>query len=87
VDARSEEDYLLGHIPGAVLLPPEDFDVYYPAFAKIELSDRGIIVYCQDIDCDLADKLKDRLEKEGFTGIQIFAEGWFGWAEFGFPVE
>jgi rhodanese-related sulfurtransferase len=87
LDARSEEEFLMGHIPGALLVPAEDFDAYYPGIAQRLEKDRPMIAYCQDIDCDLAEKLKDLLEKKGFKGIRIFAEGWYGWAEFGLPIE
>lgn len=87
LDARSEEEYLPGHIAGALLVPAVSFDDYFPLVQNRLTGSSKIIVYCSDIHCDLAEKLKERLKNHGFEHVRLFAEGWLEWAAFGFPSE
>ena len=61
VDLRPEEEYLHGHIPGALNIP-------YPQFEDRmdELpGEAAVLAYCRDRYCDLADDVVERLRKMG----------------------
>ena len=45
LDVRSEREFALGHIPGAILLP--DFDIGYSASSTLPDLYALILVYCQ----------------------------------------
>jgi len=45
LDVRTEREFALGHIPGAILLP--DFDIGYSASSVLPDLNALILVYCQ----------------------------------------
>ena len=86
VDARSEFDFRLGHIRGAVNLPLKS------AVAEAELlrgvsKDRLIITYCDGQNCNSSIDLAARLYARGFRTVKIFFGGWEEWQARGLPVE
>lgn len=87
VDARDEEDYKLGHIPGAINFP---FD-YYDDFSATVLpkldKERVIVTYCGGADCELSLYMARQLVNEGFPDVHIFFGGFGQWQEAGLPLE
>ena len=85
MDARSEQDFNIGHIPKAVNVPPgKKFTIESKdPKAKSKL----IITYCQSRDCPLSDDLAKNLAASGFTNIKVMSEGWDAWSQSGYPVE
>lgn len=87
VDARRPEDFALGHLPGAVNLPVEEFDA---CFAEVEHRlARGLplLVYCGGGDCTLSHELADILRQMGFGRVEVLAGGLEAWKAAGLEVE
>ena len=85
VDARPASFYESGHIPGAVNLPANDFDLYYPRLADALRRAKAIVIYCDGIECGDTEKLAGLLEKKGFGNLYLFVEGWAAWEQAGYP--
>lgn len=88
VDARSSWPYQLGHVPGALNVPPSDIPAAFDA-ALADLSrDTTLVVYCSGATCNLGNKLAQQLAEEmDFTRIYAFAGGFPQWEEAGYPME
>lgn len=52
VDVRSEADYRIAHIPGAISIPQEEIDKNLDKLSKDEIT----IVYCYNQQCHLGEK-------------------------------
>ena len=86
VDVRSRFDYQIGHIPGAVNLPYEEFEALWPVFqARLQRAE-AIIVYCKSTDCGDSLWSALRLRQKGLTQTKIYPEGWNEWVNSGRPV-
>lgn len=88
VDARSSWPYQLGHVPGALNVPPsatpETFNTVLADLSK----DTALVVYCSGATCNLGRKLAQKLAEEmDFTRIYVFEGGFPQWEEAGYPVE
>ena len=88
VDARSSWPYQLGHVPGALNVPPsaipETLDTVLADLSK----DTALVVYCAGATCNLGSKLAQKLAEEmDFTRIYVFAGGFPQWEEAGYAVE
>lgn len=51
VDVRSEADYKIGHIPGAISIPKDEIDKNLDKLSKDEIT----IVYCYNQQCHLGE--------------------------------
>jgi 3-mercaptopyruvate sulfurtransferase SseA len=81
LDARPEIFHRLGHVPGALSLPRDDFEKGYAALkAKLE-ADRSqpIVIYCSGSSCEDSGLVKKSLAALGFTNLALFEGGWSGW--------
>ena len=82
VDVRPTEEYLAGHIPGAISIPLKEL--------KRRLSDlpkgRQIVAYCRGPYCVLALKAVELLRKKGFQALRL-EDSVQDWRARGFPVE
>ena len=88
VDARYPEDYTAGHINGAMLLPFEMFDDYWPAVEQKMPKDKEIVTYCGGEDCELSLFLARWLrDKYGYKDVYIFFGGAVKWKEHNMPVD
>jgi rhodanese-related sulfurtransferase len=85
IDAREKEDFLNGHITGAINIPYYDFE---PNEFKLNSlnKDTPIITYCGGTDCDLSIMLGNKLFKMGYKYVYIFFGGWNEWTEAGYSV-
>ena len=81
VDVRREEDYREGHIPGAVNLPREKWDLF------IGLSSyKTNIVYCYSQQCHLAAEACKVFAEHGYPVMEL--EGGFDvWKSHEFRIE
>ena len=87
LDCRLKEDFDAGHIKGAVSLPWEEFDLYFPQ-AKASLEDgKEIIAYCDGTECELSLLLARELTQLGYQNVKVFFGGWLEWTRAGLPVE
>lgn len=85
VDSRLREEYEEGHIPGAVLLPSEQFDIYFPQVQHLLSPDRPLIVYCIGEDCELSVETCLFLLDMGYEQVYMFEGGWPKWQDAGLP--
>ena len=86
LDARPIDFYAMGHIPGALPLPEDDFD---RSFAKLEDTLRrrfDIVVYCSGYGCEASHIVARKLRERGIQ-TAILHEGWPAWTDAGYPVK
>jgi predicted sulfurtransferase len=89
VDARPEIFHRLGHIPGAVSLPRDDFEAFYAKKRKnLELyKDKRVVIYCSGDTCEDSKLVGYALTRIGFKKLEVFAGGWNQWREEHLPEE
>ena len=87
VDARSQNDYDNGHIPGAVSLPVGRFEERIESFLNRYPPEQPIITYCSGRTCEDSHDLAQSLSDVGFTHVRVFIDGFPGWEAEGHPIE
>ena len=87
VDARSQNDYDNGHIPGAVSFPVGQFEDRIESFLNRYPSDQPIVTYCSGRACEDSHNLAQFLFDVGFTNVRVFIDGFPGWEAEGYPIE
>ena len=85
IDARAEEYFIEGHIPGA--LCNDDFDLLMDDIDSRLTDNNYFIVYCSDDDCGSSEELARRLFDQGYLKIYLFKGGWKQWTENNFPTK
>ena len=85
-DARSHEDYMSGHIKGALNLPDHHFDEWIDDFLSETDPDTEIIAYCDGEDCSLGYNVAKKLYQLGFEKVFYLINGWTEWQENELPV-
>ncbi|MFW5836548.1 MAG: rhodanese-like domain-containing protein [Desulfovibrionaceae bacterium] len=87
LDARSQAEYDMGHIQGALLAPVDEFEYFYPEL-KPKLEGReAIITYCDGERCPLGHELAEKLRAKGFDHVYVLVNGWTLWKNENLPVE
>lgn len=87
IDARTERDFRQGHIPGAILMPPESLrDGRVPALLDpsnpANLYSRAgmqFVVYCGGGDCHASKEVAAQLFTRGFRHMAVYTDGIAGW--------
>lgn len=89
LDARPEIFHRLGHVPGAISLPRDDFENVYNALREKLETDKGqpLVLYCASASCEDSDLVKRSLTALGFSNVSIFKGGWSEWTSAGKPEE
>ena len=87
VDARSQNDYENGHIPGAESLPMGQFEAEIEIFLNRYPPEQPIVTYCSGRTCEDSHDLAQALSDVGFTNVRIFIDGFPGWEAEGYPIE
>ena len=91
LDARQRTDYWQGHIPGALNLPfwAKDFESRLLDFLTGPKGDPGtaVVLYCGGCCSTDSLLLARRLQEFGFKRIQIYRDGYPGWARADRPIE
>jgi rhodanese-related sulfurtransferase len=88
VDARSAEEYQLGHIPGALSLPLDNFDAIYPKLSPALKKAKLVILYCGGGSCGTSEELAQKLVQAGFgEDLAIFTDGLPGWMRAKLPIQ
>jgi rhodanese-related sulfurtransferase len=82
IDVRSRDAFQGGHIPGAKMIPFEEFRMRIPEFSEYAES----IVYCYNAHCQLADNAARWLADKGFS-VRILSGGFDIWEKSGHPTE
>ncbi len=87
LDARTQSQYLQGHIRGALNLPWQEVDRYFMEMAD-RLDGAGMIItYCDGESCDLSHELALFLKGMGYSNVHILFNGWTLWQQAGLPIE
>jgi rhodanese-related sulfurtransferase len=87
LDARDPEDYVAGHIKGAINMPFEQWDTYWGS-VKPKLDSTAVIVsYCGGLDCELSLFEARELKELGYKNALIFFGGWIKWQDAKLPDE
>ncbi|MEW6200193.1 MAG: rhodanese-like domain-containing protein [Planctomycetota bacterium] len=88
VDARVDESYEAGHIPGAVQCDFYRIDYYFPDLLRRAAHAEKIIVYCGNADCEDSLYVCGELLKSDAhrAHILLFKGGWKEWNEAGLPL-
>ncbi len=87
VDARAYEDFIDGHIKGAVSLPINQFEDRIAQFKRDYPFTTYIVAYCSGRECDDSHELTQFLFEEGFTNISVYIDGYPAWEKEGYPIE
>ena len=89
LDARPEIFHRLGHVPGAISFPREDFDGAYARMRWRLESDRKqlLLVYCSGATCEDSQMVADGLAKLGYRRVYVFKGGWDDWEGAHLPEE
>ncbi len=87
VDARSQQNYESGHIPGAVSLPVGQFDARIDDFLDRYEPDQPMVTYCSGRTCEDSHDLARLLSDFGYDDVRIFIDGFPGWQAEGHPIE
>lgn len=82
IDVRSEEEYLDGHVPGALLMPHDQIDQHQDTLAS--LAGEEVVVYCASNR--RAGLILDDLREAGITDIRFLEGAYPGWEARGEPV-
>ena len=83
IDARAEEYFLEGHIPGAIC--NDDFDQLINDIDNRIINNDFFVVYCSDDDCGSSEELALTLQENGYSNIYVFKGGWKKWSDTGLP--
>jgi rhodanese-related sulfurtransferase len=81
VDARPDNAYARGRIPGAVNFPEEDFDRRIKSFKDTVPLDRPLVTYCSGVECQASELLSKELLKAGYKFIHWYQGGWYDWTQ------
>jgi 3-mercaptopyruvate sulfurtransferase SseA len=84
VDARSAQEYAVGHVTGAVhLAPGEAVDPLLPALRAAPV----VIVYDRDGECAGANQVAATLRGRGMRDVRVLTGAWPEWLARGGPGE
>jgi rhodanese-related sulfurtransferase len=89
VDARDEEHYLGGHVPGAYEFDPYQPEKYFPTVMPACRAAEQIVVYCHGGDCDDSKSAALLLRDVGIPNQKLFiySGGITDWSTNHQPVE
>ena len=83
IDARSTDHFAKGHIPGAISVPFEQFDEFFPVLVDLIDSGRELVVYCSNRECDDALLLAIELQTMGCSNLLLYVDGFEFWQKQG----
>ena len=89
VDARDEQHYRTGHIPGAYEFDPYRPEKYFDAVLPVCKVAEQIVVYCNGGDCDDSETAAILLRDIGIPNqkLMVYGGGITEWTTNGLPVE
>ena len=84
LDVRSEREYSIAHIPGAINIYEEETDAIIKRFP-----DKGgeLVIYCNGPYCHKVKRVAEQLIKKGYTGLKRYQLGLPVWRAFGNTVQ
>jgi rhodanese-related sulfurtransferase len=89
VDARDEEHYQQGHIPGAYQFDPYHPEKYFDTVLPVCQKAEQIVVYCNGGDCDDSESAAILLRDVGIANqkLYVYGGGITDWTTNNLPVE
>lgn len=87
LDARPEQHYAEGHLPGAELCHVYEIDRFLPDVLRLHPLDRKVMVYCSSETCGDAAYLARSLRDVGYLKLYVFRGGFSQWLQAELPVE
>ncbi len=82
IDVRPLEEFLAGHLPGAMNLPPGQLEQRLSEIPR----DREIVAYCRGPYCVMSYEAVHVLRRRGFKALRL-EDGYPEWQAAGLPVE
>lgn len=81
IDARPQEQYDAGHVPGALLLNEQKFeDQLFGLLDTLQANRKPIIVYCSAAKCDASRNVLERLKQTlPVEHAFVLKGGWRAW--------
>ncbi|EKE69616.1 rhodanese-like domain-containing protein [Gallaecimonas xiamenensis] len=83
LDVRSPEEFMAGHVPGAINIPHTDIPKHLKSLAAARHQE--LVVYCRS--GRRAQLAITALEADGFDQVKHLQGDWLGWQEAKLPVE
>jgi rhodanese-related sulfurtransferase len=87
LDAREPDEFVEGHIPGAVSFPFEEWDQYWSDIQTKITPESRIVCYCGGLDCEASLDMARELKVQGYPNAYIFFGGINKWTELKLPLE
>jgi rhodanese-related sulfurtransferase len=89
VDARSPEEYALGHIPGAINIPEGQVELNFRKFEKLLKQASLLIIYCSGGSCGTSEEVAKELIAKGISNskVAVDQDGLPGWIRTKNPIE
>jgi len=89
IDARDEQRYREGHIPGAYEFDPYRPEKYFDAVLPVCRAAEQVVVYCNGGDCDDSETAAVLLRDIGIANqkLLVFGGGIMEWTTHNLPVE
>ncbi|MCP4684512.1 MAG: hypothetical protein GY867_03590 [bacterium] len=92
IDARDEEEFFCGTIPGSINIPFEylpdgDLSVYFEEVLPGVGRNVPMIIFCSGEECDLSLHLARNMQELGYTRTLIFFGGSREWEANGLEIE
>lgn len=89
VDARGDDAFAEGHIPGSLQFSPYEVDRFLEPVFEMTQAALKVIVYCNGGDCEDSIFTCRELVSAGQTmdSVYLFAGGWEDWTANDMPVE
>ena len=82
IDVRPREEYLAGHLPGALSIPLGELENRVGEISR----DKAIVVYCRGPYCIYADEAIEILVERGWSATRL-EEGVVEWQQYGYALE
>jgi rhodanese-related sulfurtransferase len=80
IDARPEEQFAGGHVPGAMLLNEDEWNTLLPKVLAAWSPERKLVLYCSRQSCNVSHEVAERLRNEaGLKNVFVLQGGWEEW--------
>jgi len=86
LDARTANEFVTGHIAGALSLPTENFDAAFSVARPRLATEQALVLYCDGERCDDSGRLLLRLRSLGYTNAHVLVNGWTLWQRAKLPT-
>jgi rhodanese-related sulfurtransferase len=80
VDARPDEEFARDHVPGALSLNEDRWNILLPQFLSTWSPEKKVVVYCSARSCNAARQVARRLRSEvQLKNVFVLEGGWEAW--------